>query len=133
MRRVRSDWLPETPAVSTGSSGTSPSTAATCWGPWANRESSAAATSPATAPDPVTGDGEGVVPLDALVAAIESAQARIVDTLGQTTAADLSRPAPGHETNSVAERIASLIWHETYHLGQTEYLRQLAGTNDKVI
>ncbi len=25
-----------------------------------------------------------------------------------------------------------MYFHETYHLGQTELLRQLAGTNDKV-
>ena len=34
---------------------------------------------------------------------------------------------------SVGERLRFLMWHETYHVGQTEYLRQLAGTDDKVI
>lgn len=44
---------------------------------------------------PILGDGEGVLPLDTLLAAIHR--------------------------------------HDTYHLGQTEYLRQLAGTDDQVI
>lgn len=32
-----------------------------------------------------------------------------------------------------AQWLHFLIWHETYHLGNLELLRQLAGTNDKVI
>ncbi len=30
------------------------------------------------------------------------------------------------------DALLSLMWHETYHLGQFEYLRQAAGTDDKV-
>jgi hypothetical protein len=29
--------------------------------------------------------------------------------------------------------LAGLLWHETYHLGQLELLRQLAGTDDALI
>jgi len=31
------------------------------------------------------------------------------------------------------ERLQGLIWHETYHVGQLELLRQLAGTNDAIL
>ena len=34
---------------------------------------------------------------------------------------------------SVGERIEFLLWHEAYHVGQLEYLRQLAGKDDSVI
>jgi methionine salvage enolase-phosphatase E1 len=38
------------------------------------------------------------------------------------------------ETQStILERLQSLVWHETYHIGQLEPLRQLAGKNDKII
>lgn len=41
------------------------------------------------------------------------------------------------ETNekgtTIAHRLAFNGWHESYHTGQTEYLRQLAGSDDKVI
>jgi uncharacterized damage-inducible protein DinB len=37
------------------------------------------------------------------------------------------------ETESMAERLAFAHWHETYHVGQLELLRQLTGKNDKVI
>jgi hypothetical protein len=33
----------------------------------------------------------------------------------------------------LGDEIEGLAWHETYHLGQLELLRQLAGKNDQVI
>ena len=33
----------------------------------------------------------------------------------------------------LSERIFFLYFHETYHVGQTELLRQLTGVDDKVI
>lgn len=35
--------------------------------------------------------------------------------------------------STVGQQLTGLFWHEAYHTGQTEYLRQLAGKNDKVI
>jgi uncharacterized damage-inducible protein DinB len=37
------------------------------------------------------------------------------------------------ENSTLAEWINFLVWHESYHIGQFEYLRQLAGIDDKVI
>lgn len=31
------------------------------------------------------------------------------------------------------QRLQGLLWHETYHVGQLELLRQLAGTNDAIL
>ena len=33
---------------------------------------------------------------------------------------------------TIGDRIEFLIWHETYHLGQLEILRQLAGKDDSI-
>ena len=57
-----------------------------------------------------------------LAAALPAAQPELL--------AEIVDPDRGH---TVADRIEFLIWHETYHVGQLEYLRQLAGTDDVVI
>lgn len=82
---------------------------------------------------PILGEEEGVLPLDTLLAAIDQAQERIAATLAQVSEADLAKEAPKSEPNTVARQVTFLYWHETYHTGQTEYLRQLAGTDDQVI
>lgn len=82
---------------------------------------------------PVLDDDEGVLPLETLLDAINRAQTAIAAALERATAADLAAVAPGSEPATVAEQVFFLYWHETYHVGQTEHLRQLAGTDDKVI
>ncbi len=79
---------------------------------------------------PILADGEGVLPLDTLLAAIETAQERIAAALGRVTVEDLAEDAPTSEPTPVGEEVFFLYWHDTYHVGQTEYLRQLAGTDD---
>ncbi len=37
------------------------------------------------------------------------------------------------DERTLGERVLELYFHETYHTGQTEILRQLAGVDDKVI
>lgn len=83
--------------------------------------------------EPILGEGDGVLPLDTLLAAIDRAQGHIEAALARATAADLAKEAPKSEPATVAQQVCFLYWHETYHTGQTEFLRQLAGTNDKVI
>ena len=46
--------------------------------------------------------------------------------------ANVGSTAPGNIWTT-AEFLHFLLWHETYHTGQTELLRQLTGVNDKVI
>ena len=83
--------------------------------------------------DPITGDGEGVLPLDTLLASIDQAQVRIAAALTRATASDLAKEAPTDEPALVGEEVFFLYWHDSYHVGQTEYLRQLAGTDDQII
>jgi uncharacterized damage-inducible protein DinB len=83
--------------------------------------------------EPVLKDGPGVLHLEALLEALETAQERIETLLKNATSDGLSRPYSQDDPTPVAQHICFLYWHETYHVGQMEFLRQLAGTNDKVI
>jgi hypothetical protein len=62
---------------------------------------------------------------------------RLTSKLKMMSIDDLTAPAKevikGIPDWNVAEFLHFLLWHETYHVGQTELLRQLAGKNDKVI
>lgn len=82
---------------------------------------------------PILGEEEGVLPLDTLLDVIDRSQEHIAAALARATAADLVKEAPKSEPATVARQVFFLYWHETYHTGQTEFLRQLAGTNDQVI
>jgi hypothetical protein len=39
----------------------------------------------------------------------------------------------GERKTTVARRLFGLYFHDTYHTGQTDLLRQVAGKNDKII
>ncbi len=84
--------------------------------------------------EPVTGDSPDVVPLTDLLAAIVQSQPALEAALAAATEDQLNQPAPlGDRPMTVRERLFFGYYHETYHTGQTELLRQLAGKNDKVI
>jgi len=83
---------------------------------------------------PVTGEGEGVLPLQTLLAALEQAQAGIAVGLKRATPESLARKVQdGGQTFPLAQYLFGLYFHETYHVGQPELLRQLAGMDDQVI
>lgn len=84
--------------------------------------------------EPVCADGPDVVKLEKLLEALEQSQERIAAGLARATPEDLAKETQSHlGTTTVAQRLFFMYYHETYHTGQTEYLRQLAGKNDKVI
>ncbi len=82
---------------------------------------------------PILGEGEGVLPLATLLAAIDQSQVNIAAALTRLSPAELEKEAPKSEPRTVAEMASFLYWHETYHTGQTELLRQLAGTDDRIM
>ena len=45
----------------------------------------------------------------------------------------LDAPFDNERDDTLRKRLAFMAWHDSYHTGQTEYLRQLTGVNDKVI
>ncbi len=84
--------------------------------------------------EPVCEDGEHVIPLERLLNLLQQGQERIASGLARLTSDDLAREVRDHRGEiTLANRLFFLYFHETYHTGQTELLRQLAGTDDKVI
>ncbi len=84
--------------------------------------------------EPITEDGAGVLPLPRLIAAIEASQESIDAWLGGLS--DEEFAAESEEDGrmiSLAGRLHFDYFHDTYHTGQTEILRQVAGTGDTII
>ncbi len=73
----------------------------------------------------------GILPFERLLADFETTQKQIAGGFAEITESQLAEMNDNGRT--VADRLLFLAWHEGYHLGQTEFLRQLAGKNDKVI
>ena len=81
--------------------------------------------------EPVT-DGSDAIALETMLADLAISQDRLAARLPEMTAAELDFHPEGDE-RTIGGRLAFFSWHESYHTGQTEYLRQLAGTDDKII
>jgi hypothetical protein len=59
---------------------------------------------------------------------------RIVNKLGSLSPVELDQKVQiWRGTVTLIEALSFMQWHESYHTGQLELLRQLAGKNDKVI
>jgi hypothetical protein len=59
---------------------------------------------------------------------------RIAAALKCTTPEELATVVPFRGSRrSLGQALASQHWHETYHTGQLELLRQLAGTDDAIV
>lgn len=84
--------------------------------------------------EPITVDGEGVLRLETLLNALEHAQDRVAAALERITLERFiaGKQVEGRDT-TLGEQVLGFYFHETYHTGQTELLRQLADTDDKVI
>ena len=83
--------------------------------------------------DPVTRFEDGI-PFDQLLEKFDLSQKRIVAGLREISSERLAEIAEaGTRKEEVGALISFIHWHETYHTGQFELLRQLAGKNDKVI
>jgi hypothetical protein len=83
---------------------------------------------------PIIEDGPGVVPLDELVAMARRSQGHIAEVLGPMTSEQLAEErASGERRVAVGSTIFFNYFHDTYHVGQTELLRQVAGADDSII
>jgi uncharacterized damage-inducible protein DinB len=84
--------------------------------------------------EPILADGTGVVPLDELLRTLERSQEYLGAAMAALTDADVARETQfGTRTQPLGGILFFLYFHECYHSGQAEPLRQLAGTDDKVI
>ncbi len=73
---------------------------------------------------------QDALPLEQILADLEVTQERLAAALDGLTAEDLERPV---DDRTLAQRLTFAYWHEAYHAGQTELLRQLTGVDDKII
>lgn len=86
-----------------------------------------------TGSEPIMGDGQELR-LEQLLADLEQAAMRIKTALARISPQDLAALVEfrGSE-RSLGKTLDGLHWHETYHCGQLELLRQLAGKDDAII
>ena len=85
--------------------------------------------------EPLTGADDSVLRLDELLAWLDRAQARIAPAIARMDDAAWAREITvgNNRKTTVGQRVFFLYFHETYHVGQTELFRQMAGKDDKVI
>lgn len=84
--------------------------------------------------EPIIEDGEEVIPLERLLELLQEGQRRIEAALGNHTLEDMDRMTGTEgKQRRLGDRLHFYFFHDCYHSGQLEYLRQLAGTNDAVI
>ena len=82
--------------------------------------------------DPITSaDDPAILSLERLMSDINTTQQQLKDGFEEISDQQLAEKDERERT--VAERLLFLAWHEGYHVGQTEYLRQLSGKDDKII
>jgi len=83
---------------------------------------------------PVTKLEDAALTLAEQLDKLETGQQRISQGLQGASGEKLAKELMiGEHKTTVGERIFGLYFHDTYHTGQTDLLRQLAGTNDKVL
>ena len=82
--------------------------------------------------DPITSAAEAV-PFEELLRVVRESHEQIIARLKELDAAELAVIIDEERQRSLGERVAWFHWHETYHTGQLELLRQLAGTDDAII
>jgi uncharacterized damage-inducible protein DinB len=83
--------------------------------------------------EPITAAAQAIH-LDSLAKRLDESLGTIVNKLETLTQADLDGEVEIWRGKVPAAQALSFFqWHEAYHTGQLEQLRQLAGKNDKVI
>ncbi len=83
---------------------------------------------------PILGEEPGVLPLDQLLAGHDAVFAAIDARLGELSEADFEEEIQIRDRPvKRGWRVFFLHFHYTYHIGQLEFLRQLAGKTDKII
>jgi uncharacterized damage-inducible protein DinB len=83
---------------------------------------------------PIVEDGPDVVQLDELVELARRSQDRIADVLGSMSREEFAEErTTGQRKLTVGSNVFFNYFHDTYHVGQTELLRQVAGVDDAII
>ncbi len=84
--------------------------------------------------EPIFSDCEGSLQLSEMLSMLDESQSRIIIGLERLKDQENIEGIQGDEDQpTLSKQIFFSYFHETYHVGQTEMLRQLAGKDDKVI
>lgn len=84
--------------------------------------------------DPISGDGPDVIRLEELLGALDRSQERLAAALARLGPDGLVEEVEVDDhLEQLGRRVHFVYFHDTYHTGQTDLLRQVAGTNDKII
>lgn len=84
--------------------------------------------------EPIRGEEEGVQPIDLLVKSYQQLTEIIVNRLGQMSEADFDEEIEFWQGKKSRGYVAFFyFFNNTYHIGQLEQLRNLAGKTEKVI
>jgi uncharacterized damage-inducible protein DinB len=84
--------------------------------------------------EPIRGDEDGVLQLQTLIDAYEQLTDVIRQRLAQMTESDFEEEIDFWQGKQRRGYVAFFyFFHNTYHLGQLEYLRNLAGRTEKII
>lgn len=87
-----------------------------------------------TESDPITVDGDEVIQLERLLEILSVGQERINAGFSRLTDEQLAELIQvGERQVPLGVRLHGFYFHDTYHTGQTDLLRQVAGTNDKIV
>ena len=84
--------------------------------------------------DPILGEGEGIFTLDMLLNNHDQIHKAILARLDEMSETDMEQEIVERERSMTRGwRVFFLHFHYTYHIGQLEQLRQLAGKTEKII
>jgi hypothetical protein len=84
--------------------------------------------------EPITSQSEGILELETLLNWHEQVHAALKSRLGQMTDTDFDQEIMLWDKKAtLGWRVFFLHFHYTYHIGQLEFLRNLAGHTEKVI
>ena len=87
-----------------------------------------------TESNPIEGDGDDVIKLERLLEVLSTGQERINTGFSRLTDKQLAELIQvGKRQVPLGVRLHGFYFHDTYHTGQTDLLRQVAGTNDKIV
>lgn len=82
--------------------------------------------------EPIT-DGENALPLAELKQHLKASGEQLAAAVSEATEEKLAAPWLEGREQSLLDFLLFMSWHEGYHVGQFEYLRQLAGKDDHII
>ena len=85
--------------------------------------------------DPITEDGPGVLSFGELLALLDTTETALEEALSAADDKFLAEEIPVGDERTASRAAQVMFWyfHDTYHTGQTDILRQLSGRSDKIV